>query len=352
MPRSKQNPEKKIFLFFLFSILFHLLLVLLLYFLPPTRPSDLFQPSQPQVIWVKPENLPPLDIADIQKPTVEKTPDQAKLVSEYNQSVKEETVAPPQPKAVSKKSLPPTPFQQKKKINASSNTSEKKLIKPLAEKTTQETPLTEKKELLPVEKKELKTEEKKETSPLPEVLNEKKKAETSEPKKNLDLGLKPQDLAKIKAPEEKKNESKNLNLRPMGSGLEYGSPSGGLFSQEYYPDYKVGGKTYLNALRFQDVGYFARMKRILRMRWNPVPSVRAYLANHSLDSGKIQCVIGVALDPAGRMIELKVIRSSGVPGYDQEAMQTIRDSSPFESPPEKFLTEGELRMSWTFIVYL
>ena len=68
--------------------------------------------------------------------------------------------------------------------------------------------------------------------------------------------------------------------------------------------------------------------------------------------GKIECVIGVSLDASGKIAELFVIRSSGMGGYDEEALQTLRDSSPFSSPPSEFMKSGQLRMSWTFTVYL
>jgi len=73
----------------------------------------------------------------------------------------------------------------------------------------------------------------------------------------------------------------------------------------------------------------------------------------SVARGAISCVLAVSVDRTGHLDELFVLRSSGHGNYDEEALRTVRASSPFASPPEKFLEkDGMLRMSWTFIVYI
>jgi len=69
--------------------------------------------------------------------------------------------------------------------------------------------------------------------------------------------------------------------------------------------------------------------------------------------GSVDVVLGVSVNKGGELAELFVFRSSGIPAYDEEALRTVRASSPFASPPDKFLAkDGLLRMSWTFSVYL
>jgi TonB family protein len=61
----------------------------------------------------------------------------------------------------------------------------------------------------------------------------------------------------------------------------------------------------------------------------------------------------VSVDGKGELAELFILRSSGLPAYDDEALRTVRSSAPFSSPPEKFLKDnGVLRMSWTFVIYI
>lgn len=133
--------------------------------------------------------------------------------------------------------------------------------------------------------------------------------------------------------------------RGEGDGLTDSLPD------DFFPDYTVGGKTYLNVLRFPKVSYFVRLKKIFRTTFNPIPSLRSYA--NQISKGQIEVVLGVAVDPGGGLAELFVINSSGLQDYDQEALRTIRDSSPFAAPPQEFLDHSsKLRMVWTFTVYL
>ncbi len=123
--------------------------------------------------------------------------------------------------------------------------------------------------------------------------------------------------------------------------------------EDYYPDFKIGAHTYVNVLRYPDVEYFVRLKRIFKMTWDPVTALRREVANLSVSRGMVSCVLAVSVDKNGGLSELFVLKSSGLPIYDDEALRTIKASSPFSAPPEKFLKDdGLLRMSWTFVVYL
>jgi TonB family protein len=136
-----------------------------------------------------------------------------------------------------------------------------------------------------------------------------------------------------------------------GSGKRSGdsaSPSG-----DFFPDFKRGARTYLNVLRYPDVDYFVRMKRAFRMTFNPAPSLSNYFSSNHVSVGSVEVVLGVSVDKNGELSELFVFRSSGIAGYDEEALRTVRASSPFSTPPSKFVDDdGILRMSWTFTVYL
>jgi TonB family protein len=310
MKQSRRKTEITLFIFIFLSILLHLFLGILFYLLPKQRPQEKTKPES-QVVWVKPE-LPQMpsnpQIADIEKPAIEKRPQKSRFVGQYDSAVKEEKVAPAKPKP---------------KVIKENPLSEEHPPKKVAE---QQKPAPEKEEL-PAEK-------------IPE-------------KKLGDLALKPQDVMKEIKKKEETSKPKPTDFKTSSPGLEFGRPSTpDLFVHDYYPDYKIGGKTYLNVMKLQDIGYFVKMKRILKMRWNPVPPIRNYALSNRLSMGKIECVIGVSLDASGKIGELFVIRSSGMGGYDDEALQTLRDSSPFSSPPSEFMKSGQLRMSWTFTVYL
>lgn len=135
--------------------------------------------------------------------------------------------------------------------------------------------------------------------------------------------------------------------------LGEGGNIGPQFREDFYPDYKLGQHTYLNVLRYPDVDYFVRMKRQFKMTFNPSTVLRRYFLNNRVAQGSVEVALAVSVDKSGNLSELFILKSSGIGSYDHEAMRTVRASSPFASPPKKFLEDdGLLRMSWTFIVYL
>ncbi|MBF0492834.1 MAG: TonB family protein [Deltaproteobacteria bacterium] len=268
----------------------------------PKSKTNLFEEKKDKkVVWIDPAMLG--QIVDIDKPALSKKPEKANKLAEYDSSVKKEQVAP------TVRSTPKKAVSPSKRI------------------------LTEK--------------EKNTAKPNPE------EAPKETPKQPKDLSLKPQDLAKnfTKPEAPKLNSAPSLDFKSLDSGLAYGR-TGTSSSQEFLPDYTLGGKTYLNAMKLQEISYFVKMKRILKLRWNPIPSVRNYLMNEKVKVNRIECVVGISLDPDGKTSHLFIIKGSGVGSYDREVLQTFKDSSPFSKPPEKYLKNGELNMSWTFTVYL
>lgn len=140
--------------------------------------------------------------------------------------------------------------------------------------------------------------------------------------------------------------------RPAGEEGNAAKNSGGSFD-DFYPDFRRGPNTYLNVLRYPEVEYFVRMKRAFKVAFNPEPSIRDYFSRNLVTRGSIDVVLGVSVNRSGELAELFVFRGSGVRTYDEEALRTVRASSPFSTPPDKFLSDdGMLRMTWTFSVYL
>ncbi|MBI4366671.1 MAG: TonB family protein [Deltaproteobacteria bacterium] len=133
----------------------------------------------------------------------------------------------------------------------------------------------------------------------------------------------------------------------LGPGLA------GALPEDYFPDYPHGGHTYVNVMKRPGVDYFVQLKRIFKMAWDPVPAIRAHAETAAIHRGVIKVVVGLGIDARGEMMELFVLRGSGMGGYDREALRTIRASAPFAAPPATLVAgDGQLRMSWTFIVYL
>ena len=277
------------------SVLLHLIFVGVLYFVGPLLQTSSDAAAPIEVFLQKPDGG--WQIADINEPAVQQKPDKARLLGMYNQKADEETVA-------LTKMGPRGSGGQKQGNKGSPQT---KSESPTKQKTAQ-------------------------------------REKVSPQQKGKDINLYQFDR-KIFASNKPQQKSDSMMISS-------GRGEGGL-SEDFFPDFKVGGKTYVNVLRYPEVEYFVRLKRIFRMTWDPVSAIRSKPVNLSVSRGVVSCVLGVSVDKSGNMSELFVLKSSGIPVYDEEALRTIRASSPFASPPSKFLEkDGALHMSWTFALYI
>lgn len=121
---------------------------------------------------------------------------------------------------------------------------------------------------------------------------------------------------------------------------------------DFLPDYKMGSRTYVNALANPNIQYFVELKRRFQMTWNPRPVLQRewQLVKRG---GKVSSVWGVSVNEAGHITGLILVTTSGSQGFDNEARRTIHDSSPFSRPPAYLLKEDrQIHMAWTFVVYL
>ncbi|MBI2342870.1 MAG: TonB family protein [Deltaproteobacteria bacterium] len=126
--------------------------------------------------------------------------------------------------------------------------------------------------------------------------------------------------------------------------------------EDYFPDYRHGGHTYINVLRHPGVDYFVEIKQSVSVAWNPRPALEGHFQTLAAHGG-IRTVLGVAIAEDGALHEAFVLKSSGVQSYDREALRAFRSTFPFFRPPKSLLSlDGEhdqlLRMSVSFHVVL
>lgn len=134
-------------------------------------------------------------------------------------------------------------------------------------------------------------------------------------------------------------------------GMPGQNVSSNSFPDDYYPDYKIGNRTYINTLANPNLRYFVELKRKFKLTFNPAPALRGHI--NEISSGQINVILGVTVNAKGELVDLIVIRNSGMQAYDQEGIRTVRSSSPFSAPPTNLLDkDGTLSMAWNFIVYL
>jgi outer membrane biosynthesis protein TonB len=142
-----------------------------------------------------------------------------------------------------------------------------------------------------------------------------------------------------------KRFASNTGEMPMPR-TNFGSGGG-----DYFPDIKVGDRTYVNALANPQVSYYAELKKKFRLAWDPVPALRSQI--NQISRGQITVVMGLSVDGSGRIAALTILKGSGLSAYDAEARRTIMASAPFSKPPAYVIQkDGLAHMAWTFVVYL
>jgi len=340
---DRENKTFKRFLIFLIISLF--LHGGILYFMieVPLFRSEKIKavPPNQEVVFVRPEDIlsapprRPMELADIAKPKVQKAPKKARFASQYNSTVPKETVARKVPK---KAKVDTEVSEEPKKAKIKKRTPNKKV----AARTPEDLPQA--KYIKPSFK---------------EISKEGKKGGSQSDLSYSDLQLKPSDFKDLIGDQGKgdkkkgiKDDRKPLDLAALPRRQDFSGP-GDRFVHDFMPHVKIGDKTYLNTQAFPDVQYFTRLKRIFRLRFNPRDPLISHFRQNRVVVGKVNVTMAMEVSASGQLTRLFVLKSSGIPGYDREALRTVRQSAPFSAPPTKVLSkDGKLRMTWHFTTYL
>ncbi|MBI2981968.1 MAG: TonB C-terminal domain-containing protein [Deltaproteobacteria bacterium] len=141
-------------------------------------------------------------------------------------------------------------------------------------------------------------------------------------------------------------------VRERGDEEELGS----VLPEDFFPNIKVRDHTYLNVLRYPEIGYFVRLKKIFKLTWDPHPVLAHYFFMNQVTSARVESTVLFQIDRKGNLKRAFVYRTSGLPLYDQEALRVVQDSAPFAVPPAELMKmdgndDGELDVLFTFTVY-
>lgn len=139
---------------------------------------------------------------------------------------------------------------------------------------------------------------------------------------------------------------KGLDLTPSAEEL---SRLVALAPNNYLPGVEIGNATLLNTREFAFAGYFVRMKRQMEAVWDPRP----VLYRTSTEKKPMYITsVSMVLDEKGKVLSANIERSSQVKELDEEAMRTIRQSSPYPNPPKELLA-GDSKIyipDWNFVI--
>jgi colicin import membrane protein len=87
------------------------------------------------------------------------------------------------------------------------------------------------------------------------------------------------------------------------------------------------GSSLTGLTKLQHDNYMSDLDTHIKQNW----SLPEWLAKRDL-----KAQVRVLIDARGNILERKIVKSSGNPNYDEEALAAIDKSAPFPAPPEKF----------------
>lgn len=149
---------------------------------------------------------------------------------------------------------------------------------------------------------------------------------------------------------------------PLGTGLSFGgggisglskSPGPGGDSDDALLGVdREGDTTLVNSRSFKYWDFFQRVKERVRQEWNPVAVYRARDPYGEIYGTRDRLtILGVVLDKEGRIERLEVVRPSGLPFLDEEAIRAFREAAPFPNPPQGLADEsGHIAFHFGFIL--
>ncbi len=124
-------------------------------------------------------------------------------------------------------------------------------------------------------------------------------------------------------------------------------------ANDHIEDVTKGESTLLNSREFKYATFFNRVKRSVSQHWSP----RVGEEYRRRDPyGNIygvrdrRTLLDIWLDGQGELVDVEVAKSSGVQFFDDVAIQSFRDASPFPNPPAG-LVEPDGRIYFQFGFY-
>ena len=137
------------------------------------------------------------------------------------------------------------------------------------------------------------------------------------------------------------------NLQPTAEVLERALGGG---SVDLTEGVEEGEITALNAKQWKHASFFNRMKRQVAQSWNPGAVLVRRDPNGKVYGSKDRVtLVRVTLDTSGALIDVVVLKGSGVAALDEEATRAFRAAQPFPNPPAGMISDAaSQQISFTF----
>ncbi len=137
------------------------------------------------------------------------------------------------------------------------------------------------------------------------------------------------------------------------AGTEGGGGGGGSDDAFLGVD-REGDTTLVNSRSFKYWDFFQRVKERVRQEWDPGTAYRARDPTGTAYGARDRLtVLGVVLDADGSVQRIEVVRESGLPFLDDEAVRAFREAAPFLNPPAGLADrKGRIAFHFGFILDL
>lgn len=117
----------------------------------------------------------------------------------------------------------------------------------------------------------------------------------------------------------------------------------------------VGSFTALNTDRYLYYSFFARVEELIRFRWESAVQQTINYTSPARLATNVQGVwntqLQVIINATGEIKAIKIMKESGLQGFDQSAVQAFVQSRTLPNPPKEMIEEdGLIRLDYAFQV--
>lgn len=150
------------------------------------------------------------------------------------------------------------------------------------------------------------------------------------------------------APKVRQSDNGLLAKKPELPPLEKLMPTwksggdNGAQSNDYLKNVQVDNDTKLNTAQWEHAAFFNRMKDAIARRWNPNRAIRRYDPTGVLVKNQDRLTgLLATIDRDGKLIDIKVVKQSGVYYLDDEALNAFKEAAPFSNPPKALFASAD-----------
>ncbi len=125
-------------------------------------------------------------------------------------------------------------------------------------------------------------------------------------------------------------------------------------TNDYLEDVPLGDLTHLNTVEYKFYGYYFRIRQKLESFWGrTVQEKIEILATEGrmiASDDEHFTAVRIVMNPAGEIVDVIILGSSGVKELDDAAIESFNDAGPFPNPPKDLIVNGRVTIEWGFNV--